>query len=221
MPISIYISPEEERALAFLDGKVTNNKTEASEKKAAGNALVFYKKIMGHKLDLIKLKSELKPIGDKEARRKKETEIDAKNRELYEEFINLSAELKNISNVPDELVRSHVNMSAVDLPDSVVAKPLTEIPGDIHGSDPTESATIPIGWPHADKLNKEKGPRKGDYVKGHLLNEKMHGPGIRGNLMPLTRSANGSMQVIETKVNGLLQPGKILWYDVKVKYHLL
>ncbi|REC39788.1 hypothetical protein [Chryseobacterium sp. 5_R23647] len=105
----------------------------------------------------------------------------------------------------------------------VEADPLTWMPGNTKGSGPYQ---YPLGWDHAA----EKGIREGDkirdliYIRGHLLNDNIHGPGVTWNLVPITRVMNSNMEehaekkgkkVLETK-----QRHRIMWYKTTIEgYH--
>jgi hypothetical protein len=56
------------------------------------------------------------------------------------------------------------------------------------------------------------------YIKGHLLNEKLGGPGEERNLFPITGSANGShSREVETPVKRLVTGQKLVaMYGVRV-----
>lgn len=59
-----------------------------------------------------------------------------------------------------------------------------------------------------------------NFVQGHLLNEKLGGPGNdRKNLTPLTRSANSQMSAsIESVAKAYLEVGYGITYEVKAHY---
>jgi hypothetical protein len=95
----------------------------------------------------------------------------------------------------------------------VTAEPLTKKAGNTKGSSP--KANIP-GWAHAQRLNKQKD----EWVRLHLLNENLHGPGEAWNLTPGTKTTNSAMtrgpeEDAKTKIN----KGMILFYESIVSYH--
>jgi hypothetical protein len=96
---------------------------------------------------------------------------------------------------------------------SMIAKPLTINPGENAGSQPAEESKL---W------NKVKTIFPGKYVRGHLLNHHVHGPGVKKNLTPITIGANNKMRSkAENQVKkAVLEEKRILRYEVKVNtYH--
>ncbi len=71
----------------------------------------------------------------------------------------------------------------------VTSLPLTFLPGKDSGSSPTDS---PPGWPHAQAINDNEG--KTIWIRGHLLNDNVHGPGKTKNLVPIPQSVNRTME---------------------------
>ncbi|MEP0264728.1 hypothetical protein [Dokdonia sp.] len=69
----------------------------------------------------------------------------------------------------------------------VIAEPLTKIPGNTHGSSPGSS--VPVGW---ERINPEE--RKNFWVRAHLLNHNLHGPGVEWNLFPAPKTINSDME---------------------------
>jgi hypothetical protein len=64
------------------------------------------------------------------------------------------------------------------------AYPLSLDPGGLAGSQPFDET----------KLWKAVNQRENEYIRGHLLNHHVHGPGENKNLVPITRSANSTME---------------------------
>ncbi|HKG47255.1 MAG TPA: helix-hairpin-helix domain-containing protein [Pyrinomonadaceae bacterium] len=64
------------------------------------------------------------------------------------------------------------------------ANPLTIDPGGLAGSAPHQETRL---W-------KAVNQRANEYVRGHLLNHHVYGPGENRNLVPITRSANTTME---------------------------
>ncbi|NOZ24728.1 MAG: hypothetical protein GXO94_01350, partial [Nitrospirae bacterium] len=90
------------------------------------------------------------------------------------------------------------------------AKPLSLKPGNTSGSKPTQSSKL---W-NAVKQ------RTGVYVRGHLLNHHLHGPGTKENLTPITNSLNQEMErKVESKAKkAVLSERKVVWYKVTAVY---
>lgn len=81
-----------------------------------------------------------------------------------------------------KLSPTKVTFSNKERPTTVTANPLTSIPGNTTGSKPE---TMP--W---DASMSSIG---GKYIKGHLLNEKLHGPGDSRNIVPIPTQKNTEM----------------------------
>ena len=92
----------------------------------------------------------------------------------------------------------------------VEANPLTE--KGTAGSPPKENCP---GWEHAQDLNKVQDT----WVKGHLLNHHLHGPGVAWNLVPLTKKNNSAMAVGPEELAKNLVKEKILYYRTEVTFH--
>jgi len=76
---------------------------------------------------------------------------------------------------------------------SAYAIPLTRLEGNTKGSAPKSSAQSPE-WSHAVKLDTDpNNKRKHVWVRGHLLNDNLHGPGENRNLVPITKTMNSKM----------------------------
>ncbi|GAA3630081.1 eCIS core domain-containing protein [Flavivirga jejuensis] len=112
----------------------------------------------------------------------------------------------------DELPQTEVNnnMDSIGRASYVIADPLTRIPGDPGGSNPTTDPSVPRGWPHVRSFDldydKDKVLRVMNWVKFHLLhNLRMHGPGEGWNLVPASKKDNSAYygDFEETMVNKL------------------
>jgi hypothetical protein len=98
----------------------------------------------------------------------------------------------------------------------VEASPLTWMAGNTKGSGPYQD---PLGWNHATE-----DLRNTIYIRGHMLNDNIHGPGASWNLVPITRVMNSNMEVKAESVGKqvLSEKGKhmIMFYKTTVKeYH--
>ncbi|OCA77261.1 hypothetical protein BBI01_02015 [Chryseobacterium artocarpi] len=105
----------------------------------------------------------------------------------------------------------------------VEAKPLTWMPGNTKGSGPYQD---PLGWNYATEKGTAKEVKIRDliYIRGHLLNDKIHGPGVKWNLVPITRVVNSNMEE-EAEKNGKKvleekERHRIMWYKTTIiEYH--
>jgi hypothetical protein len=103
----------------------------------------------------------------------------------------------------------------------VVAEPLTKIQGNTAGSQPGQD---PKGFNVGQYLNKQGKSEKGhdsiQWVRAHLLNDNLHGPGVSWNLVPGRQALNGAMKDgPEKDVKGLVEKGGVHSYEVSITYH--
>ena len=92
----------------------------------------------------------------------------------------------------------------------VEASPLTWVPGNTKGSSPFQN---PLGWDDTKDVI-----RSGIYIRGHMLNDNIHGPGVAWNLVPITRVMNSNMEV-QAERHGkevLSSKHKIMWYKTTI-----
>jgi hypothetical protein len=115
-------------------------------------------------------------------------------------------------------VKPNVGMSEVGA--RMVAEPLSINPptesapdgGPIAGSQPLGSATTTL-W---DAVRQ----RQGAYVRGHLLNHHVYGPGRNFNLVPITGILNGDMSRLceENVKKAILEDNKVVSYEVTIHW---
>ncbi len=93
---------------------------------------------------------------------------------------------------------------------TMTAKPLSIDPGASSGSEPSEESKL---W-RAVKV------RAGAYVRGHLLNHHVHGPGTKQNLTPIPSADNTRMESsFESKVKqAVLQDNQVVSYQVSATH---
>jgi hypothetical protein len=89
------------------------------------------------------------------------------------------------------------------------ANPLTIDPGGLAGSAPHEESRL---W-------KAVNQRQNEYVRGHLLNHHVYGPGENRNLVPITRSCNTTMesQAEHFLKHAVIGEGKVIRVTVKTE----
>ncbi|WP_264536429.1 DUF4157 domain-containing protein [Flavobacterium sp. N1736] len=134
----------------------------------------------------------------------------------------------NLANIAADLVIIGVLDVRVELPVSNVefetdskgrayilrAAPLTKIPGNTRGSTPTDD---PRGWsniPVSLRSNTQ-------WVRAHLLNHRLHGPGTAQNLFPGTTDMNTrdmERQIEHFAKEAVWDHNEILYYNVDVSY---
>lgn len=82
------------------------------------------------------------------------------------------------------------------------------------GTVPT-SATHPL----YDDLSLRKNGSSNYYIRGHLLNHNIHGPGTWQNMTPLSGSGNGLHErSAESAIKNAVDNGKIVYYSVRPVY---
>ena len=97
----------------------------------------------------------------------------------------------------------------------MIADPLSTDPGGNAGSKPVGTDTTL--W------SRVKGKQRGGdtaYIKGHLLNHHLHGPGIWKNMVPIARTTNSDMERgPEDKVKqAVLSKNKVVRYEVNMVF---
>ena len=94
------------------------------------------------------------------------------------------------------------------------AAPLSKIPGNTRGSTPTQD---PQGWSNIPVNLRQSGA----WVRAHMLNHRLHGPGTRENLFPGTRDMN--LRDMEAQVEHFAKQAvwdndQVIYYNVDVSY---
>lgn len=103
-------------------------------------------------------------------------------RQLFTEIVELLGRLRGDGTPPATVV----TWSAPDEDGvSMRAEPLSLNPGPYAGSQPVEASKLWL---------KTSARHPGKYVRGHLLNHHVHGPGTKRNLTPITIGANNRME---------------------------
>ena len=103
----------------------------------------------------------------------------------------------------------------------VKAWPLTKVSGNTTGSTPGQD---PAGWQHISRID----PDTRFWVRMHLLNHNIHGPGVVWNLVPGRKTDNDThkRQVENTVKNLVLNKDtstnqyKIAYYNISVDYFM-
>jgi len=100
-------------------------------------------------------------------------------------------------------------VSSDPIGNEMVANPLSIDPGKFAGSAPHQES----------KLWKAVNQRENEYVRGHLLNHHVYGPGENRNLVPITRSCNTTMEAQAESVikKAVIGEGKVVRFTVKAE----
>jgi|GEM_PF-4503561 len=106
---------------------------------------------------------------------------------------------------------SKVPIVSFTFPSIMIADPLTSV-GDV-GSGPDNKAAW---WPYFQERHKLDALF---WVQGHMLNHNVHGPGVPGNLVPISNTLNTNMSaMVEELVKKMVGQGKILRYVVQAHW---
>jgi len=229
----LYMQSTDDHVLKHLDNaeKVAHT---AEEKKAVSRAKAYYTSdVLSSNNALWKLEQQNKKLHDNNTDGKNDTKINTSNDAIKKQNITQDAALRKLAilfkdvkfddGVEPTTVKTTVTSTKDDMnrPRTVEANPLTWIPGNTKGSTP--GSARPLGWDAVSpKDRKKKSPLESIYVRGHLLNENIHGPGVNWNLVPITYRLNSGMK---DKAEGagkevLSERNKIMWYKTTVTdYH--
>ncbi len=176
-------------------------------------ALNYHKKdIYRDKKDIIK-KEDIYRNADASTKRKKRYEYDKatkKLRKTMQIFANMLSEL-HFGNENDVTIRTKITHKEIDgRAKNVKAWPLTYLPGKHIGSKPKDK---PKGWEDYAQDATDQ------WVRGHLLSEQLHGPGVKWNLTPISQSVNSQMEGIERVMKvKIKEQGKYYYYITDVTY---
>ncbi len=162
--------------------------------------------------DLQKKGRSLKKQSSIDDNEKEIKKVDKKHDKVFKKLKNHLSKIKFKSDATPTTVKTKVTNSKDGLkrPTKVIAEPLTWVAGNTKGSSPKED---PVGWNFANS-----GVREGVYIRGHLLNDNIHGPGVAWNMVPITRTMNTTMESqAESKGKAVLKDtSKIMFYEAIV-----
>ncbi|WP_343696923.1 DUF4157 domain-containing protein [Flavobacterium sp.] len=141
--------------------------------------------------------------------------IDQKMTEIIGDLIIAEISSAGSNNVQTRVVHT----SDTGRPKSVIAEPLTTIPGNTAGSTPQQD---PVGWDDILIANGNNVTARSNYwVRAHLLNHHLHGPGLSWNLVCGTTETNNNMKTeVENfaKDEVAANPTKQYFYETTVSY---
>ncbi|MDV7144024.1 DUF4157 domain-containing protein [Tropicimonas sp. TH_r6] len=166
----------------------SDDKAQAKLAKEANR--IYVKQVLKSEERMDKLQAERKAIGsaNKDAYRKKQGELQTEIRNFRTQLLALSGVLKQMN--IDDVAAARTKVTYTDAGHKqVTALPLTFIPGDEKGSSPSED---PPGYDYARRINTAEG--KTVWIRGHLLNDNVHGPGKARNMVPIPQSTNRLME---------------------------
>ena len=116
-----------------------------------------------------------------------------------------------------------------DLPETKITYNSSTIGGDVMGrymeakllTKKGPGGSVPTSRRHKvfDSLLKRRKGGSSYYVRGHLLNHNVHGPGVWKNMTPLSKEGNRLHESgAESKVKTAVNSGAIVYYSVKPVY---
>ncbi len=148
---------------------------------------------------------------DKDKEEKKKHDIAIMTKALSK-FVAILFGIDKQGGLPEsEIKHSSKSTSGGVLGTSMVAKILTR--KGVNGSEPKETNNI------YEDLSYRMYGNGSYYVRGHLLNEHMHGEGILINLTPLSQQGNKNhLRVAEEPIKIAVLGGAIVEYTLLVKY---
>ncbi|NES88031.1 DUF4157 domain-containing protein [Okeania sp. SIO2B9] len=182
--------------------------TSEEAKAAKTQAIAIAKQIDNRKRDSVK--------GANDAETKKNEEKKAQDLETL--VVQLSGHAKLLFGLSDtELPESKLKFSSftkegAELGDVMTAEVLTK---------KGKSGSVPTSEKHTifDRLLKRRDGGRSYYIRGHLLNHHIHGPGKWNNLTPLSKAGNKAhLREAENTVKAAVQSGAIVKYTVKAVY---
>lgn len=212
----VFFRGEEQRAELFVasdDPKRVDRKLREilesgsdEEKTTASAAMQDYESLTQTQNELVTLQRTDTPAPDNEQ------QIRIKARLLREIMNRLVAKLARLNLASAEDAPTLVVFEAGRQgPNLVRALPLTKTPGNTRGGEPAEDI---LGWGLGRQLN---------YIRGHLLNHHLHGPGDQRNMVPIPRTINTLMSSeVEEPAKAAkeaLRPGQALFYETTVSFH--
>ena len=161
-------------------------------------------------------KAQLNPEGKVKEVEAKESAMENWERQLWPKLQIIEIAFGQIK-LPDTVVRP----GSGDKASKVVANPLSK--KGRGGSAPRGKLK---GWQHVLDIDHEKlNPKKGQWgpaywVAGHLLSERLHGPGDPWNTVPLRKIDNKAMELgVEKDTIKRKDDDEVLFYEVQVDYH--
>ncbi len=169
-------------------------------------------KDLAREIDL-KIKGPTKG-NSKEEKKKNEENKQKALEDLMEKLVPKTAKLLGLPETLPKSVIKHTSKTTEGntLGTSMDAKILSK-KGD-NGSSPTRSAHTIF-----DELLKRKEGGRSYYVRGHLLNEKLHGPGNWRNLTPLSQKGNSEhLSMAEKLAKIAVNSGSVISYNVTANY---
>ncbi|PTT76845.1 MULTISPECIES: hypothetical protein [unclassified Chryseobacterium] len=150
--------------------------------------------------------------GGKKANEEKKKGDIAKMTKDLSEYVAILFGIDKDGGLPDSVIKHMSKTIGGGVLDTAMgASPLTR--KGIDGSDPKETNKV-----YNDLFYRKEGKRA-YYVRGHLLNEHIHGEGILTNLTPLSQKGNSNhLRAAEEPIKTAVLGGAIVDYFLTVNY---
>jgi hypothetical protein len=201
----------------FLSEHKNVRPDEASQTDAAKGK---FKLVLDKEKEIAKLETKMASLTGKE-KGKMRNKIVTQNRDHAKRLLVFSKSLSNLTIEGNLVEKTNATWTVSGgLPQKMVAK-VSYLPGKETGSPPISDPHSPKGWPHVlavDTSATDTIPK--NWVRAHLLSEKMHGPGTAKNLVPAHKTMNAQMETkAESEAKAFIKkPGNMLFYKVEVNY---
>lgn len=217
----LWVASQEQLISDFLAAKQTDKDATPEERAAANRAAGQYQVILAHETALEQKRAARArvPTTDKPAYRAATGAVNSEIAAFRKAMDVLSKILQTVDfgREDDALVQTHVAPAGKGAK-NVQALPLTYLSGNTRGSGPGRE---PPGWDHAVKLDtRADGTSASTWVRGHLLNDNLHGPGTDWNLVPITKDMNSKMEAdVESPAKSAIRErGKLYFYRAEVTF---
>jgi len=217
----LMVASNKDKVGPFLTKKLAQAR-DNDQKKAIRKAQRAYDKVLASETRLEQLETRKAAAKSESAKTTINKSIERENGKLRGALVGFSRTLEDVdfAGESDLLVKTQVSPASGSKASVVEANPLTYLPGNTVGTPPKQN---PPGWAHAVKIDTDPVTHKrlSLWVRGHLLNENLHGPGESWNLVPISQKVNGEMrdgpeakakQAIATK-------GNVIYYRTSVTFH--
>ena len=217
----LMVASGEDKVQSFLASKESQAE-DAIQKKAIKTAQTAYGKVRASEERIKKAEAKKKQAKTPAAKETANTSIKSENAILKDNlgaFANTLGAL-DFAGESDMLVKTVVTPTSGAMASSVDANPLTYLPGNTVGSPPKQD---PPGWSHAVNIDTDPATskRRFHWVRGHLLNENLHGPGETWNMVPITQKTNSDMKnsVEQAAKKAIATKGNVINYRAEVTFY--
>ncbi|RZJ67148.1 MAG: hypothetical protein EOO47_25105, partial [Flavobacterium sp.] len=224
----LYMQSKDDHVVSHLNNAKKVAQTESERKSVEAGTTHYKNHVLPLNKKLNKLETDRIKLEEANVDGRNDTKIAAniklatEQNDLQDKALEKLSILFRAIKFDDDVQPTTVKTQVISKQDSmgraleVEANPLTWMPGNTKGSSPYQN---PLGWDHATE-----DLRNTIYIRGHMLNDNIHGPGATWNLVPITRVMNSYMEVKAEKFGKkvLSKEGKnmIMWYKTTVeKYH--